>query len=149
MKNCFELLDPGIRDVLASMGLDEPTGTQEKAIPAILSGENVLVIAPTGTGKTESAMLPALHHLLTEGHGDGIKVLYITPLRALNRDMLKRLTQWAKRLDVSIEVRHGDTPAHERRKQALKPPDVLITTPETLQALFMGPRMRGHLKAVR
>jgi ATP-dependent Lhr-like helicase len=149
MKNSFELLDPGIRDVLASMGLDEPTETQEKAIPAIMSGDNVLVIAPTGTGKTESAMLPALHHLLTEGHGEGIKVLYITPLRALNRDMMKRLTQYAKRLDVSIEVRHGDTSSHERRKQALKPPDVLITTPETLQALFMGSRMRGHLKTVR
>jgi ATP-dependent Lhr-like helicase len=149
MKNCFELLDPRIRDVLASMGLDEPTVTQEKAIPAIMSGDNVLVIAPTGTGKTESAMLPALHRLLTEGHGEGIKVLYITPLRALNRDMMKRLDQWAKRLDVSIEVRHGDTPTHERRKQALNPPDVLITTPETLQALFMGTRMRGHLKTVR
>ena len=149
MKNCFELLDPRIRDVLASMGFTEPTDTQEKAIPAILSGDNVLVIAPTGTGKTESAMLPALHHLITEKGEEGIKVLYITPLRALNRDMMKRLAQWSKQLGVSIEVRHGDTPSHERRKQALSPPDVLITTPETLQALFMGSRMRNHLKTVR
>jgi ATP-dependent Lhr-like helicase len=149
MKNCFELLDPRIRSVLASMGFNEPTETQEKEIPAILSGDDVLVIAPTGTGKTESAMLPAMHGVLKDRGGEGFKVLYITPLRALNRDMLKRLTRWSKELGVSIEVRHGDTPQHERRKQALKPPDVLITTPETLQAIFMGPRMRSHLRTVR
>jgi len=83
------------------------------------------------------------------GAGEGFKVLYITPLRALNRDMMKRLTLWSKALDISIEVRHGDTPVHERRRQALRPPDVLITTPETLQAIFMGPRMRSHLNTVR
>lgn len=149
MKNCFELFDSRIRSVLASMGFSEPTETQEKAIPAILSGDNVLVIAPTGTGKTETAMLPALNGILNEPDGDGFKVLYITPLRALNRDMMKRLTQWSKELNVSIEVRHGDTPQHERRKQALSPPAVLITTPETLQAIFMGPRMRNHLKTVK
>jgi len=81
MKNCFELLDPRIRDVLASQGFAEPTGTQEKAIPAVMSGDNVLVIAPTGTGKTETAMLPALHGVLNAGGGEGFKVLYITPLR--------------------------------------------------------------------
>jgi len=148
MKDCFELLDPRIRSVLASMGFTGPTETQEKAIPAILSGDNVLVIAPTGTGKTETAMLPALHGLLNES-GEGFKLLYITPLRALNRDMLKRLTQWSKELGISIGVRHGDTTMHERRRQALRPPDVLITTPETLQAIFMGPRIRNHLKTVR
>jgi len=149
MKNCFELLDPRIREALASMGFTEPTETQEKAIPVIMPGDHVLVIAPTGTGKTETAMLPALHGVLNGEGGEGFKVLYITPLRALNRDMMKRLTQWSKELGVSIEVRHGDTPAHERRKQALKPPDVLITTPETLQAIFMGPRMRNHLRTVK
>ncbi|HTX43939.1 MAG TPA: DEAD/DEAH box helicase, partial [Methanocella sp.] len=149
MKNCFELLDPRIRSVLASMGFSGPTETQERALPAILSGEDVLVIAPTGTGKTETAMLPALDGVLKNRSGEGFKILYITPLRALNRDMLKRLTQWSRELGISIEVRHGDTPAHERRRQALKPPEVLITTPETLQAIFMGPRMRSHLKTVR
>ncbi|WP_174591780.1 DEAD/DEAH box helicase [Methanocella conradii] len=149
MKDCFEMLDPRIRSALASMGFSRPTETQEKAIPAIMSGDNVLVIAPTGTGKTEAAMLPALHGVINGEKRKGFKVIYVTPLRALNRDMLKRLTQWSKELGVSIEVRHGDTPQHERRKQALSPPDVLITTPETLQAIFLGPRMRHHLKAVR
>lgn len=118
-------------------------------MPAIMAGGDVLVIAPTGTGKTEAAMLPALHGVLNGEGGGGIQVLYVTPLRALNRDMMKRLAAWARELGVSIEVRHGDTPAHERRRQALRPPDVLITTPETLQAIFTGPRMRGHLRQVK
>jgi ATP-dependent Lhr-like helicase len=149
MTSCFELLDPRIRSVLSSMGFDRPTETQEKAIPAIMSGDSVLVIAPTGTGKTEAAMLPALHGVINGEKAKGFKVIYITPLRALNRDMLKRLDWWSKELGVSIEVRHGDTTQHERRRQALSPPDVLITTPETLQAIFLGPRMRQHLKSVR
>jgi ATP-dependent Lhr-like helicase len=149
MKNSFELLDPRIRSVLRGMGFSEPTETQEKAIPAILSRDNVLLIAPTGTGKTESAMLPALHGLLQDKGQDGIKVLYITPLRALNRDMMKRLKEWSDALGISIQVRHGDTSMHERRKQAVSPPDVLITTPETVQAVFMGSRMKNNLRTVR
>ena len=149
MKTSFELLDPRIRTVLQGMGFSKPTETQEKAIPAILSRENVLLIAPTGTGKTESAMLPALHGLLQDKGPEGIKVLYITPLRALNRDMMKRLKEWSVALDISIQVRHGDTTMHERRKQAVSPPDVLITTPETVQAIFMGSRMKNNIRTVR
>lgn len=150
MNNAFELLDPGIRDALSRLGMTSPTDTQQKAIPAILNNKNVLLIAPTGTGKTESAMLPTMHGLLqmTSEERAGISVLYITPLRALNRDMMKRLKWWSEQLGISIEVRHGDTPAHERRRQALKPPDILITTPETVQAMFMGSRMKNNLRSI-
>jgi ATP-dependent Lhr-like helicase len=120
---------------------------QRLAIPKILEGKNVLVIARTGSGKTEAALLP-IFSLLVERESSGINVLYIAPLRALNRDLLERIRWWSERLDITAEVRHGDTSAGERRKQALTPPRILITTPETLQALLIGKIMRNHLKGV-
>ncbi len=150
MDNVFDLLDSRIRDALSELGMTTPTVTQAKALPIILSGNHTLVIAPTGTGKTESAMLPAFDMLLKAkpDRRPGTSVLYVTPLRALNRDMLKRMTWWSDRLGISIAVRHGDTPQHERRRQALNPPDVLITTPETVQAMLMGSRLKQNLHAI-
>lgn len=121
-----------------------------KAIPLILEGKNILLVAPTGTGKTEAAFLPILSTLITTSEKPpGIKVLYITPLRALNRDLLERLEWWCKKLDIRLAVRHGDTEVRERGKQASVPPDILILTPETLQAILPGWIMRKHLSSVR
>jgi ATP-dependent helicase Lhr and Lhr-like helicase len=150
MGNVFDLLDSRIRDALSELGMTKPTETQAKSLPVILSGRHTLVIAPTGTGKTESAMLPAFDMLLKAKPENriGVSVLYVTPLRALNRDMLKRMKWWSRRLDITIEVRHGDTTQHERRRQALRPPDILITTPETVQAMLMGSRLKHNLRSV-
>ncbi|MDD2835587.1 MAG: DEAD/DEAH box helicase, partial [Methanothrix sp.] len=115
--NAFLLLHDQIRAKLEEERIFEPTKPQEEAIPAILSGENVLLIAPTGTGKTEAASLPIFHQILS-CESRGTKAVYITPLRALNRDMLRRFLEWGERLHISVAVRHGDTSQADRRKQA-------------------------------
>jgi ATP-dependent Lhr-like helicase len=147
----FEHLTAPVRSILAESGIVEPTPPQRQAWPLVASGENVLVVAPTGSGKTEAAILPVLGRIAAGGHGEGISMLYITPMRALNRDMLKRLEMWCTRLGLTVDVRHGDTPRTRRSSQAARPPDVLVTTPETLQAILPGSRMRknlSHLKTV-
>lgn len=86
MSDVFSLLHPRIREGLRELGITEPTPPQEKAIGPIMEGENVLLIAPTASGKTEAALLPIFSALVEEPHPPGgIEVVYITPLRALNR----------------------------------------------------------------
>ena len=94
-------------------------------------------------------LLPIFDQLLKIKDRQGISVIYITPMRALNRDLLKRLDFWSKKFGFTVEIRHGDTPQKERRKQSIKPPDFLVTTPETLQAILPGKRLRTHLRHVR
>jgi len=149
-KNAFDLLVKPVRRLVEQRGFSRSTEPQEKTIPKILEGKNVLLISPTATGKTEAAFLPVLSMLLQGQQGTpGIKVLYITPLRALNRDMLERLEWWCNNLDIKLAVRHGDTETKERTRQARSPPEILITTPETLQAILPGWIMRQHLQQVR
>src|SRR3990172_7608407 len=150
--SAFSVLKPPVLRRLEKEGFLEASPIQELAIPAILRGENVLLIAPTGTGKTLAAILPVLDRFLetrSEQKTRGISILYVTPLRALNRDLLRRLEEMGRDLDVRIQVRHGDTPLSARSRQARSPPDVLITTPQTLHAILIGRQMREHLRSVK
>lgn len=144
----FSKLNPEILKVIEKFKLREPTDIQKLAIEPILSGKNVLLISETGTGKTLAAVLP-LFHLILKENPKPISVLYITPLRSLNRDMIEHLVHWGNELEIEIAVRHGDTTPYERKMQTEFPPQILITTPETIQAILPGKKIREHLKNVR
>ncbi|HYT00032.1 MAG TPA: DEAD/DEAH box helicase [Thermoplasmata archaeon] len=121
---------------------------QAQAFAEIRAGSHLLVVAPTGSGKTEAALFPILESL-GSSEREGIRALYITPLRALNRNLIDRIQRLVASTSLTAAVRHGDTPTSDRRKQAANPPDILITTPETLQAILPGKLMQRHLKSVR
>jgi len=145
--DAFTALGKEVRSALSARGFDSPTEPQRKALGRLTRGENVVVVAPTGSGKTETATLP-IFDALAGSDRFGIGALYITPLRALNRDMRERLDWWGETLDIEVDVRHGDTTDYQRQKQANNPPDLLVTTPETLQAMLTGKKLRTALEDV-
>jgi ATP-dependent Lhr-like helicase len=152
LNEVFQILQRPIREQIQHQGIIEASEIQKLSIQPILQKKNVLLIAPTGTGKTLAAVLPIFDLYLSTKKTDsidGISILYITPLRALNRDILRRLIKVGNELGLDVQVRHGDTPTSTRTKQAKKPPDMMITTPETLQAILPGKRMKEHLKNVK
>ncbi|WP_297851662.1 DEAD/DEAH box helicase, partial [uncultured Corynebacterium sp.] len=155
-----------------------PTPVQEQAWKSISEGENTLVVAPTGSGKTLAAFLWSLNSMVNRagqqalhfddnaalqrtatGTREGVRVLYISPLKALGVDVennlrapLTGIARVAQRMeldmpDISVAVRSGDTPQAERNRQARKPPDILITTPESLY-LMLTSKAAGILKTV-
>lgn len=132
---------------LKEAGWKEPLPIQKKSIPVLLRGKNTLIVSPTGSGKTEAAVIP-IFSSLGRG-GKGLRMLYITPLRSLNRDIFRRVIEYAGREGLKVGIRHGDTPQSLRRKMVLEPPDVLITTPETLAIMLAHGRMREHFRALK
>src|SRR5437762_4935703 len=125
-----------------------PTPAQALGWPAIAAGGHVLIQAPTGSGKTLAAFLSAIDRL-TAAPGDGLRVLYVSPLKALNYDIERNLRGPLAGLESSLRVgvRTGDTSAKERRELVKEPPDILITTPESL-FLMLTSAARDSLRAV-
>jgi ATP-dependent helicase Lhr and Lhr-like helicase len=127
---------------------EAPTPAQELGWPAIATGEHVLIQAPTGSGKTLTAFLSAIDRL-TANPGNGLRVLYVSPLKALNYDIERNLRGPLAGLDSKLRVgiRTGDTSAKERRELVKHPPDILITTPESL-FLMLTSAARETLRGV-
>src|SRR4051794_23788290 len=127
---------------------DAPTPPQERGWPAIAAGGHVLIQAPTGSGKTLTAFMSAIDRL-NATPGGGLRVLYVSPLKALNYDIERNLRGPLAGLESSLRVavRTGDTPQKERRELVKEPPDILITTPESL-FLMLTSQARDTLRSV-
>jgi ATP-dependent helicase Lhr and Lhr-like helicase len=126
-----------------------PTPAQKLGWPAIASGKDTLIQAPTGSGKTLAAFLYGIDKLNSEP-GEGLRLIYVSPLKALNYDIERNLRGplAGLRSELRIGVRTGDTPQKERAAMLRNPPDILITTPESLYLLLTS-RARENLKGVR
>ncbi|MDQ6815850.1 MAG: DEAD/DEAH box helicase, partial [Actinomycetota bacterium] len=147
----LEHFTPTTREWFAR-AFDRPTPAQEQAWPAIASGEHVLISAPTGSGKTLAAFLWAIDQLANQREDEDrrIGLVYVSPLKALSYDIDRNLRAPVRGIgaDLTVAVRTGDTPQRERQAMLREPPDILITTPESLylmltsraQALFHGVR---------
>jgi ATP-dependent helicase Lhr and Lhr-like helicase len=144
--SALEPFSPGVRGWFERT-FDAPTPAQERGWPAIASGQHVLIQAPTGSGKTLAAFLWALDRAKP---GEGTQVLYVSPLKALNYDVERNLRGPLAGIDsqLSVSVRTGDTPPKERAAMLKSPPDILITTPESL-FLMLTSRARETLGSVR
>src|SRR6266516_6701405 len=145
----------------------EPTEPQRLAWPVIHNGADVLIAAPTGSGKTFAAFLSAIDGLVRQGLNGGgelrdeTQVVYVSPLKALSNDVQKNLSEPLAEIrrtlaeqglpDVAIRtlVRTGDTPASERQAMVKRPPHILVTTPESLDLILTSERAREMLRSVR
>jgi ATP-dependent Lhr-like helicase len=142
----FTLLDKRLQHWISKLGFSEPTEIQKLSVEPILNGENVLLISPTGTGKTEAALFPLLHKLLNEDCNDSIKLLYINPLKALTRDLTQRVRTYAHFLNLKVRPLYGDVSKAFRRPI----PEIIIITPESLEiVLDWAPRWWPYFKTIK
>ena len=153
--NALDLFHPSIKGWFEQR-FDSPTPVQANAWPKIAAGGHVLATAPTGSGKTLTAFLWSLNQFAAGVWRPGAtRVLYVSPLKALNNDIqrnllipLEELRENADFPEISVRTRSGDTPGGERQRMLRHPPDILITTPESLMLLLTTVRGRQALATV-
>ena len=142
-------LPPIIADWFAQRGW-QVRDHQLAMIDAAARGRHALLTAPTGAGKTLAGFLPTLADLATSSH-DGLHTLYISPLKALavdvQRNLITPITEMG--LEISVETRTGDTPSDRKARQKVRPPQILLTTPESLAILLSAPEAAAMMAGVR
>ena len=151
--SAFDQLHPALQyHVVNSLGWTSLRPTQLEAIGPIHQGLNCLLLAPTAGGKTEAAVIPVLSRMLTESW-PGVSVLYVCPIKALLNNLEIRLTHYAGLLGRRVQVWHGDVSTHRKKKTLGDPPDILLTTPESLEGMLISSKLErqawfGNLRAV-
>jgi len=139
----FERLHPAVQyHIVNSLGWPRLRPLQEQSVAPILEQHHALLIAPTAGGKTEAAMLPVLSRMLSE-EWKGLSVLYICPIKALLNNLEARLSHLAGLLGRTVQLWHGDIGQGEKVKAERELPDILLTTPESLEGILIGSR-RDH-----
>lgn len=134
----FDALAPVVQyHVANTLGWPGLRPLQEQAVRPLLDGADALLLAPTAGGKTEAAALPLLSRMSSEDWR-GTSVLYVCPLRALLNNLQPRLHGYAQWFGRTAAVRHGDTTAGERRRLRTERPDILLTTPESLESMLVS-----------
>jgi ATP-dependent Lhr-like helicase len=140
----FELLHPALQHhIVNSLGWRSLRSLQDQTIEPILAGEHVLAMAPTAGGKTEAAIFPILSKMLTED-SRGLTVIYVCPLRALLNNLHIRLTGYADLVGRRVGLWHGDVTQSQRKQLLTDPPDILLTTPESLEAMLVSTGVDHH-----
>jgi ATP-dependent Lhr-like helicase len=136
-------------ECLESKGYRSATRIQREAFNIVArQGKSIIIVAPTGTGKTEAAVFPVMYSIVAQ-HMPPISAIYISPLRALNRDLYRRLESIGECFHVSVGLRHGDTSSSQRKRLQDNPPQLLITTPETFGYLLINSKTNKFVKNIK
>jgi len=137
----FDLLHPALKHhIVNSLGWRELRPFQDAVIPRLLAGEHQIVLAPTAGGKTEAAAFPVLSRMLSEDW-KGMSVIYVCPIKALLNNLETRLARYCELLGRRAALWHGDTSQGARQRIAKQPPDILLTTPESLEVMLVSSRI--------
>ncbi|MBO8189774.1 DEAD/DEAH box helicase [Streptomyces spirodelae] len=146
-------LDPVVlHHVVNTLGWPDLRSLQRAAIDPLMDGEDAILLAPTAGGKTEAACLPVLSAMSAQGWSD-TSVLYLCPLKALLNNLVTRVDAYAQWLGRRAQLWHGDTTESQRQRIRTDPPDILLTTPESLEAMLIGVKtdhatVLGHVRTV-
>ena len=136
----FDRLHPALQHhIVNSLGWTSLRPLQEQAIGPLLAGDHALLLAPTAGGKTEAAVFPLLSRMLTE-RWSGLSVLYVCPIKALLNNIEPRLRAYATLVGRRVEIWHGDVSASRRRTILRERPDLLLTTPESIEVMLVSSR---------